>query len=172
MGLREVEQLLDRTAANVLHLRASYFMENYCFSLRTIRTDGAVYLPVDGDVEATMIAAHDIGVEAARRIAARDWTGHTIAELVGPESLTFTAAAASLSEVLGQDIRHLAVSPERFRFGLIRMGWSRRSADLVSETYRALAEGKLVPEGTPQVATTTLHEFARQKLLEETTAHA
>jgi uncharacterized protein YbjT (DUF2867 family) len=171
-GLREVERMLDRTDAAVLHMRASYFMENYCHSLRTIRSDGAVYLPVDGSAEVNMVATRDIAVEVADLMAGRSWSGHTVREIVGPERLTFDEAAAVLGDVIGREVRHIQVSAERARMGMVRMGWSLRSAELVADMYGALAEGKLVPQDVPLVAPTSLKEFAQRKLVEELAAQA
>lgn len=163
-GLREVERLLNQTEANVLHLRASYFMENYLHSLRSIEEDGAIYLPIDGAVEMTMLASQDIAVLVANAITDPDWRGSTVREIVGPRRQSFDEAAQVLSEVFEREIRHINVAPERARAGMVRRGWSRRSADLVIDMYGAFADGRLVPEDVPHVAPTTLRRFAQRRL--------
>jgi uncharacterized protein YbjT (DUF2867 family) len=163
-GMREVERLLDETSAHVLHLRAGYFMENFLHSLRSIQGDGAIYLPVDGAVETSMIATGDLAVQAANLLCEPDWTGHAVREIVGPRPISFDEAATIIGEVFGRPVDHVCVTPERARAGMVRRGWSRRSADLVIEMYAALAEGKLVPTDVPLLAPTTLRCHARTTL--------
>jgi uncharacterized protein YbjT (DUF2867 family) len=171
-GLRQVEQLLDDSPAHVLHLRASYFMENFLYSMRAIQEDDAINLPIDGTVETSMIATFDVANLAANLLCEPDWVGHSVREVVGPRRRSFDDAARVFSEVLGREIRHVHVSPERSKQGMLRRGWTERSADLIIEMYEALAAGLLTPVDTPLMAPTTLRCFVRTKVLAEQQANA
>ena len=48
----------------------------------------------------------------------------------------FDDAARVFSEVLGREIRHVRISPERAKQGMLRRGWSPRSAELIVEMWR------------------------------------
>jgi len=169
-GLREVERQLDDSPANVLHLRAGYFMENFLYSMRAIQEENAINLPIHGAVKAPMVASHDIAVLATNLLCEPDWEGHEVREYVGPKFRSFDDAARVFSEVLGREIRHVHVSAEHSRNGMMRRGWSENSANLIIEMYQALAEGMLMPEGTPLVAPTTLRWFARTRIRQEKAA--
>lgn len=171
-GLREVERLLDDSPAHVLHLRASYFMENFLYSLRAINEDNAINLPVPGDVETSMIATWDVANLAANLLCEPDWVGHNVREVVGPRRRSFDDAARVFSEVLDREIKHVHVGPDRAMQGMMRRGWSERSAELIVEMYEALAEGKMVPVDSPLQAPTTLRCFVRTKVLSQQEAQA
>ena len=66
VGLHNLEQKLNQIdAANVLHLRAGYFMENTLPQARVIRMMGSAVGPVRPDLKLPMIATRDIGAAAA-----------------------------------------------------------------------------------------------------------
>jgi uncharacterized protein YbjT (DUF2867 family) len=171
-GLREVEQLLDDSPANVLHLRASYFMENFLHSMQAIQEEGAINLPVDGAVQTSMIATADVANLAANLLCEPDWVGHSVREVVGPRWRSFDDAAGVFSEVLGREIRHVRISPERAKQGMLRRGWSPRSAELIVEMYEAMGAGLLTPVDTPLIAPTTLRCFVKTKVLSQQEAQA
>lgn len=166
-GLRAVEQLIDETGTNIVHLRAGYFMENYLFSLPEILESGEVRLPVDGAVERPMIASLDIAVQAANLLCDPEWTGRELREIVGPKYVTFDRAAEIIGEVLDRPVKHVKVSPDRARAWMREKGWSENSANLVLEMYTAMEEGLVVPEGTPYQTMTTLRRFTRTRMLRQ-----
>jgi len=171
-GLREVEQALDDSPANVLHLRASYFMENFLHSLRSVREDDAIQLPIAGSVATSMIATGDVATLAANLLCEPDWVGHSVREVVGPRRRSFDDVARVFSEVLGREIRHVEVPDERAKMGMLRRGWSERSAELIIAMYQALAEDLLTPVDTPLIAPTTLRCFVRTRVLSRQEAGA
>ena len=163
-SLREVEQLIDETEANIVHLRASYFMENYLFSLPDIQGASEVYLPVEGSVARPMIASVDIAVQTANLLCDPEWTGRELREIVGPKYVTFDRAAEIIGEVLEKPVKHVNVPADRARTWMLEMGWSENSADLMLEMYAAMEKGLVAPEGTPYQTMTTLRRFTRMKL--------
>ncbi|HXF12316.1 MAG TPA: NmrA family NAD(P)-binding protein, partial [Terriglobales bacterium] len=66
IALHNFEQKLDRiTSANVLFLRAAYFMENTLAQAAIIRMMGSSAGPLRPDLKIPMIASRDIGTAAA-----------------------------------------------------------------------------------------------------------
>jgi uncharacterized protein YbjT (DUF2867 family) len=101
-GLRELEQLLaglpDR---DVLVLRSPFYMENLLVGVPLIRSQGVNGSAVDPDLPLPMIATRDVAAEAAERLRHRDFTGHGIRVLVGPEDVSLRAATLALGRRLG-----------------------------------------------------------------------
>ena len=163
-GLRAVEQALNETSADVVHLRAGFFMENFSYLLPGIMETGCAYLPVDGEVERPFIASQDIAVLCTNLLCDPEWTGTEVREIVGPKYHSFNRAAEIIGEVLERPVEHVTIEPERARKAMSRMGWSENSAELWLELYAAMKEGLIAPEETPYQCMTTLRCFARTKL--------
>ena len=67
VGLHNLEQKLNQiSGANVLSLRAAYFMENTLPQANAIRQMGSVATPLRPDLRLPMIAARDIGAAAPK----------------------------------------------------------------------------------------------------------
>ena len=67
LGLHHLEQKLNQiSGANVLHLRAGYFMENTLPQVNAISQMGAVTTPLRPDLKIPMIATRDIGASGGR----------------------------------------------------------------------------------------------------------
>ena len=101
-GLRELEQRLaglqDRA---VLVLRSPFYMENLLAGIPLIRSQGINGSAIDPDLELPMIATRDVAREAAERLLRRDFEGHGVRLLAGPEDVSMRAATRALGERLG-----------------------------------------------------------------------
>jgi uncharacterized protein YbjT (DUF2867 family) len=159
-GLHDVEEMLDATGADVLHLRAAYFFENYIPQAQVIRAMGAVMLPIAGDYALPMIAARDIGVVAAQKLLDEGWSGTSVLGLHGPEDLTFDDAAAAISTVAGRTIPHSEVDEMQARMGLSMLGMSQSVIDAMLEMYHAIETGHLVAAEERSAETTTPTRFS------------
>lgn len=101
-GLRELEQRLSRLAGtNVLVLRSGFYMENLLAALPLIQSQNVNGSAIDGDLPIPMIATRDVAGEAAARLLRRDFTGHQVKLLLGPEDVTMRAATRAIGERLG-----------------------------------------------------------------------
>ena len=94
-----------------------------------IASEGAVFLPVAGDVHLRMIATKDIAEVAADKILYGQWSGINVLELVGPEEVTFDVAAKAIGEAIGKDVNHVTVTPDQAREALSGMGMSVNVVD-------------------------------------------
>jgi uncharacterized protein YbjT (DUF2867 family) len=165
LELRHVEKQLEKVAPHVTHLRPHMFMENFFASLDGIQHARSVFLPVPGSASALFIASRDIGEYAAERILDASWSGRRVVELVGPERLTFDAAAAILSDVLGEKIGHVQVTPDATREALRALGFADDAAAGILEIYESTAAGRLEPEGQPKSMKTKFAQFVKEALL-------
>ena len=95
-----MEQKLNRIAGlNVLHLRPAYFMENLLMSIPPMRTMGFFPAALAGDMPMPWIATKDIGEYAAKRLAARDFSGSSTQELHGQRDISMKEAAPIVGSV-------------------------------------------------------------------------
>ena len=164
-GLREQEDRFNElTETNVLHLRPAFFMENFYMMLDAIRGMGVLGMPIPGDIPLAMIATQDIGAEAARRLAALDFDGHHIKELLGPRDYTLNEVAAIVGKAIGKpDLPFVTVPEEAAAAGFEQMGVHPATVATFMEMYRGFGDGRVVPLESRSAANTTpttLEEFA------------
>jgi len=165
-GLREQEDRFNElTEANVLHLRPGLFMENFYMSLDAIRGMGVLGMPLAGDVPIAMIATRDIGAAAARRLAALDFDGHHIRELLGPRDYTLTEVAGIIGIAIGKpDLPFVRVPDEAAAAAFAETGAHPATVAAYMEMYRGLDEGRVVAQESrsrENTTPTTLQEFAQ-----------
>jgi len=171
VGLHNLEQKLNQiTNANVLYLRAAYFMENTLPQANAIRQMGSAVGPLRPDLKIPMIATHDIGNAAADVLLHPTIHGKQTRELHGQRDLTYTEVASILGKIVGKpDLKYAQVSDDQFRAALVQMGMSEPVAKLLVEMTQALNAGKMHPlePRSPQNSTPTSYEtFANQVFLQ------
>jgi uncharacterized protein YbjT (DUF2867 family) len=139
-GLRELEQRLSRLeGTGVLVLRSGFYMENLLAALPLIQAKGVNASAVDGDLELPMIATRDVAAEAAERLASRDFSGHRVKLLVGPEDVGLRAATRALGERLGlPDVAYVQLPPADVQGALMGFGMSEAGASAMVELQLGL----------------------------------
>jgi uncharacterized protein YbjT (DUF2867 family) len=164
-GLHNQEQRLNQLDANVLHLRPSFFMENFLGNIPMIREMGILGSPARADLSMPIIATKDIGTYAADRLDRLDFNGKSVAELHGPKNYTHEEVATILGNAIGKpNLKYIPFSYEDGKNGMIQGGLSQEMAELYIEMYRAMNEDlikfqKRTPENTTP---TTLEDFAAE----------
>lgn len=147
-GLHDIEKSIDAVATNVTHLRPGGFMENVLMSLDTIKTAGAMFLPVKSTSKVPMVATGDIAEAVARLLLDGSWSGKRAVTLYGPEELGYGDVAATLTEVLGKPVSHVQVTPDQARQAMLGLGLTADMADQYLELYDAFDTGRIV-QGLP-----------------------
>jgi uncharacterized protein YbjT (DUF2867 family) len=90
VGLHKLEQKLNQIdGANILFLRAGYFMENTLPQATVISAMGFVGGPIRPDLKLPMIATRDIGAVAAEALLRLDFRGKQTQELQGQRDITY-----------------------------------------------------------------------------------
>ena len=97
----------------MLLLRPVSFFENVYGQLEVIQQQGVMADSVAADLAAPMIAARDVAAVAAQALAARDWQGVVVRELLGQRDLTHREVTRILGERIGRP--DLAVRPALVR---------------------------------------------------------
>ena len=151
-GHRRIELAVEGSGLEWVHLRPSFFTENFIeFYGAGIKSDGAIYLPA-GKGKTGFITAADIGEVAAVALLG-DATGEAWT-LTGPESLDHDEVAEIFTRELGRPIRFVDITPEAFAsslrsygaddvtvetmgglYGFVRAGWT---GGLTEDVERAL----------------------------------
>jgi uncharacterized protein YbjT (DUF2867 family) len=139
-GLRELEQrLFALDGPSVLVLRSPFYMENLLAGVPLLQAQGINASAIDGDLELPMIATRDVAAEAAERLARRDFAGHGVRLLVGPEDLSLRAATRALGERLGRpDARYVQLLAADMRGALLGAGMSESGASAMVELQTGL----------------------------------
>jgi uncharacterized protein YbjT (DUF2867 family) len=167
VGLHNQEQKLNRVdGINVLHLRSAYFMENLFMSLASLRATGTVPGGMQGDVPIPWIATQDIGTYAATRLAARDFAGSSTQELHGQRDISMNEAASIVGNAIGKpDAAYVQVPGPMLEAALLKMGLSKRNAELILEMWEGANSGLIAPQEARSAANstpTTLESFVAE----------
>jgi uncharacterized protein YbjT (DUF2867 family) len=170
-GLHETEQKLNAAAkevgGTVTHLRPASFFENFFMALGSIKSDGAIYMPVPGDARMAMIATRDISPVAAKALTDKAWEKVKVQELLGPREYSHDEVARIIGDAVGKPVKHVPVPPEAAQQAIQGMGASENVAKTYVEMYQAIPKGLIVPEKPRDKSSTTptrLEDFARQAL--------
>lgn len=166
-SLHLLEQRLGQVPGlRAVHLRATYFFENFLMSIGLIRqmgTNGGVW---DPDFRLPMIAASDVALAAAGLLGGKPPRATSVRELHGPRDYSHREASAILGAAIGRpELGYARFSPEETRQAMVGMGISPASAHAIVEMFEAFMEGRLraLEPRTPATTTsTTLEAFARE----------
>jgi uncharacterized protein YbjT (DUF2867 family) len=165
-GLHAQEERLRKLGVPVLLLRPGYFFENLHASLPLIRHQGINGGAIAPDVKMSMIATRDIGAAAATAIAARDWSGVEVRNLLGPRDLSLAEVTRILGAAIGKpDLAYVQFPYDAYAGALVKAGLSEDMAQLYVEMSRAFNDGivKVVGGRTPASTTpTTFESFAKE----------
>ena len=170
LGLHNLEQKLNQiSSANVLHLRAGYFMENTLPQANAIRQAGNVVTPLRPDLKLSIIATRDIGAAAANALLHPSVHGKQTRELLGQRDLTYTEVAAIIGKAIGTpDLKYVRVPDDQFRAVLVQMGMSDQFSKLLLEMIAALNSGHmraLEPRASQNTTPTTFETFVAESFV-------
>jgi uncharacterized protein YbjT (DUF2867 family) len=161
-GLGIVERKLNEAAENVVHLRPSFFMENFLSQMEPIKRDGAVYDLLPADRAVPLVAVRDIGNVAAELLLDSKWSGKSIRGLHGPADLTFAEATKIVGDSIGKPLNYVQITPDQAYQVYLGIGASPSFANGLIEMYQAVAQpGSIAEARTPLTTTpTTMREWS------------
>lgn len=157
-GLHELEGLLfGLEEANVLSLRAAMHMEqNLLGSIAMIQEQKINGGVIKGDLRFPMIATLDIADRAAGHLTHRDFVGHTVETILGPEDVTMNEVTLALGDALGiPNLRYVEFPPDGVKAALLGGGMSEEFASLLVEMLLAVNEGRMTEEVQRTAETST-----------------
>lgn len=152
-----VESTFNQTAANVVHLRPGYFMENFLAQVEAIQHERTVRFPYASDHDIPWISTDDIGDVAAHYLLDQRWAGQWTRNLMEPENLTLLETSAILSRVLNYSIEYAQVSIESLQQQFAVMGATAEVQREIGDLFRALGDpdGIYATARTPEAITPT-----------------
>jgi uncharacterized protein YbjT (DUF2867 family) len=170
VGLHNLEQKLNQiSAANILHLRTGYFMENTLPQVGAIRMMGSAAGPIRPDLKLQMIAAHDIGVIAAQALLGLAFRGKQTQELHGQRDIDYTEAASIIGKAIGKpNLAYIQAPDNHFKGAMVQMGMSEDMAGLILEMAGAINSGHmraLEPRTSSNTTPTRFETFVTETFL-------
>jgi uncharacterized protein YbjT (DUF2867 family) len=169
-GLHDLEQKLNQIdGANVLHLRAGYFMENTLPQVGAVRMVGSMIGPVTPTLKLPMIATRDIGAAAADALLRLGFQGKKTQELQGQRDVDYTEAAAIVGKAIGKpDLGYIQAPDNQIRAAMVQMGMSDNMAGLILEMAGALNSGHmraLEPRSAVNTTPTKFETFVAESFI-------
>jgi uncharacterized protein YbjT (DUF2867 family) len=157
VGLHNFEQKLNQIgAANVLHLRPAYFMENTLPQAGAIRQTGSAVGPLRADLKLPMISTRDIGAAAAEALLQLAFRGKQVQELHGQRDLTYAEVATIIGKAIGKpSLGYIHAPDDQVKASMVHMGMSDNMAGLLIEMCHALNSGHMRPLETRNSRNTT-----------------
>jgi uncharacterized protein YbjT (DUF2867 family) len=145
-----VERMIEQMGLNATILRPAYFMNNDLTIKDVVRGYGVYPMPI-GAKGLAMIDISDIGEIAAIELVRREQSATPLPferiNLVGPDTLTGTDAAAIWSEVLGRPIAYPGDDTAGFEKNLRQFMPSWMAFDMRLMSERFLTDGMVPDEG-------------------------
>lgn len=171
LGLHDQEERLNViTHADIVHLRAAYFMENFLGGIPSIISMNRYFGTIPADVRIPMIATRDIAARAAFLLMNPGFKSHNIEYLLGERDLNHEEALRIIGRAIDRpDLEYVEVPPAEMRNYMIGAGISPDWADSFNEMAQAMTNGTI--SGTLQrskqnTTGTSLEEFARTTFLD------
>ncbi|WP_120494871.1 NAD(P)H-binding protein [Microbacterium phyllosphaerae] len=167
-GLAATEAALDALDIDVTHLRCGYFFSNLLLDPESLKAGRlTTVLPLDAPM--AWVAPRDIAEVAALTLLNREWSGHRVQAVHGPEDLSWSQVAEILTQELRRDVAVERIADDEMRQGLLDAGMPEAMADAVLGMSTGLRDG-FVPEQKRTVVTTTLtglRGWVREELTDE-----
>lgn len=152
-GLAATKVAIDRTAADVTHLRCGFFFTNLQLQLDAIRAGTLpVIIPVDQPM--AWVAPRDIAEVAVTRLLSTHWSGRCVRAVHGSADLTWTQAADTISVATGRKVRVEQISGDAMRDLLRQAGMTESLVEAVVGMSTGLRDG-FTPEQPRTFASTT-----------------
>jgi uncharacterized protein YbjT (DUF2867 family) len=131
----QAEQALERSGLVYTHLRPSYFMQNLILQ----GASGQLRLPF-ANARVNLVDYRDIAAVAVAALTGSGHEGKTYA-ITGPQALTFTEVAATLTAVTGRTFIYTPVSESEFAQMLLQWGLPAPVAADLAKEYALIGAG-------------------------------
>ncbi len=161
----EMDDMIGKTGVAYRALACGSLMDNLMRQTQPLR-EGAFFAPTPADLALPHVAKSDVAAAAARLLSRPDWDGVEDIALQGPEDLTFTEIADTLTDVLGRPVSFTEISMEAFADTLRANGTSPgMTLDYVAMLTAKNDGMDTMLRNTPRHQTpTTLRDWAEAEL--------
>ena len=144
-ALYQAERSLESLGIGTTFVRASYFLENYGGVLPAAKNDGVLPSFLPANFKHWVVTTTDIGRIAAQALLDGP-RGRRVIELSGPDEVTPTDIARTLTELLGRGIKVIEVPLAAVGPTFMSFGMSQHMGELYREMYAAFIAGAITWE--------------------------
>lgn len=130
------ERLLGATGAELVVLRAAYFMQNWGMVAQVVAQDSVVPSYVDANTELDMVSTEDIGEHAAELLL--EARPPRLVELAGPRPYRNEDAAEAFGKALGKTVKAVVMPTNQVAPTIQAFGASPSVAGAFQELYEAI----------------------------------
>ncbi len=152
-GSLAMDDLLGATGVPYRALCMPSFMDNTRRQVAAIKNQGVLYGPTDPARKTRSVATRDIAAVAARLLRDDSWTGAEELPVLGPDELTSSEMAATISEVLGREVRYQQTPAGAFKQNFLGHGYTDAMAQAMLDMAQAKNNG--LDHGVPRTPATT-----------------
>lgn len=135
----ETDSELMESGLPYTFVRGIYFMQNTLAAAQTVASQGTIFMPMKNG-KVGMIDARDVAEAVAKVLTSDGHEGKSYL-LTGPESISISDVAETLSKVLKKEVKYVDVPPEAAKGAMLGMGMPEWIADGILELAGALSEG-------------------------------
>lgn len=122
-------------------LRNNMYTDVLLWSLPQTIASGTIYSATNG--QGRSYVTREDCARAAVGALLSDFEGHRILDITGPAAVTQDEIAAIASEIAGKPVKHVALSPQDMKKGMIASGMPEMLAEVMLEFDTMTAEGYL-----------------------------
>ena len=142
----QTEKQIRESGIAYTFLRPGSFMQNLMMSADTIKTQGAIYAPMQ-DGKFSPVDARDIAAVAVATLTEDGHAGKTY-DITGPEAISYADIAEKISAAVGKTVTYVDVPPEAARQGMLDAGlpeWLVDDLSILNEIYASGQEAEVSP---------------------------
>ncbi len=156
-GLQHMEKTLNELPGiNILHLRATYFLENGLGMAGMVKHMGIMGSSLRGDVKMPMVATADIASVALSQLSALDFSGKQHKYVLGAKDYTYHEIASIYGAAIGKpDLKYVQFSYEDAFKGMVGAGMSESTATRMNEFVKSANEGRVLEDVKRDASNTT-----------------
>lgn len=165
LRLHDLEVEFGKLAADVVFLRAGYFMENMSKLLPIARDHGTLIAMPTADLALPFVATQDIGTITAQ-VLRENFKGKRYIEVQGPHHVTYNEAAQIVSKILKQPVTVVQVPSDQFVDKFLQIGYPQDGAEAAAELIVGTISGHAKFHGDIEIfrGTTSFEVVAREIL--------
>ena len=165
-GLQKMEETFNAIPnIDILHLRATYFLENGLSMTGMVKQTGIMGSPVRADLKVPMVATKDIAATALKHLLALNFSGKRHEYILGNREYSYSDLVKIYGRAIGKpDLTYVQFPYADAKTAMMQMGMGESVMDKLNEFVKSMNEGKVLEDAhrTPANTTpTTAEEFAQ-----------